>query len=91
MWCRTMSQFTRPAVTAEVTPISSTATTATSAAAGPTEPSQPAPSGPPENFASTPITAAVSDPVSRPQSGAASRNGVGAIRTVIRPASTPAR
>ena len=30
-------------------------------------------------------------PVSRPHSGAASSDGVGAIRTVIRPASAPAR
>ena len=37
------------------------------------------------------MTAAASDPVTRPHSGAASSDGVGAIRTVIRPASAPAR
>src|SRR5262245_1021557 len=86
-----ISQLAAPATRAAVTPISSTATTVASPLAGPTEASRPAPSGPPENFAQNPMTRAASEPVIRPQSGAASSEGVGAILTVISPASAPAR
>ena len=81
-----ISQLAAPATSAAVTPISRTATRPTSPAAGPTE-ARPAPSGPPEIFAQNPMTTAVSVPVSSPHSGAASSEGVGAIRTVISPAS----
>src|ERR1700744_1045244 len=86
-----ISQLAAPATSAAVTPTSSTATRPTSPPAGPTEARRPAPSGPPENFAQSPMTTAVSVPVTRPQNGAASNEGVGAIRTVISPASAPAR
>src|SRR6185437_3709574 len=86
-----MSQLAAPATSAAVTPTSSTATRPTSPPAGPTEASRPPPSGPPENLAPNPMTTAVSVPVTRPHSGAASSVGVGAIRTVISPASAPAR
>ena len=91
MWCLMISQLAAPATRAAVTPTSSTATRPTSPPAGPTEASRPAPSGPPENFAANPMITAVSVPVTSPQNGAASNEGVGAIRTVISPASAPAR
>ena len=86
-----ISQLAAPATRAAVTPTSRTATRPTSPPDGPTEARRPAPRGPPENFAPNPMTTAVSVPVTRPQSGAASSVGVGAIRTVISPASAPAR
>src|SRR5215472_13252712 len=91
MWCRNSSQLAAPATTAAVTPTSRTATRPASAPTGPTEASRPAPSGPPENLAPNPMITPASDPLRSPHSGAASRNGVGAIRTVSSPASTPAR
>src|ERR1700733_5436649 len=86
-----ISQLAAPATRAAVTPTSSTATRPTSPPAGPTEARRPAPSGPPENFAQNPMTTAVSVPVTRPQNGDAQNGGVGPIRTVISPASAPAR
>src|SRR5689334_13988458 len=86
-----ISQLAAPATRAAVTPISSTATRPTSPPDGPTEASRPAASGPPENLPPNPMTTAVKVPVTRPHSGAASSEGVGAIRTVISPASAPAR
>src|SRR5262249_60690528 len=80
----------RPA-SAVAPPTSRSATRPASAPDGPTQARRPEPSGPPESLAPNPMTSAVSDPVSSPHSGAASRNGVGAIRTVISPASAPAR
>ena len=91
IWRRNVSQFAAAAVSAAVTPISSTATRPTCHPDGPTRARRPSPSGPPANAAARPARAPVAAPAAKPHSAAASVAGVGVIRTVTIPANTPAR
>ena len=83
---RSIHQLAAPALTAEVTPISRIATRPTCQPDGPTAASRPSPSGPPDKAASRPTTQPAAAPETNPQTGAASRTGVGMIRTVSTPA-----